>query len=60
MVSSFVIASIDEYRKKIVLTTSQSFSLSMLIVACLLTYYPLLNNQFQSLWDDQWVVMNDC
>ena len=36
----------------------QVISLSILTLACLLFYFPVLNNQFQSLWDDQWVVMN--
>ena len=36
----------------------QVMSLSILTLACLLFYNPVLNNQFQSLWDDQWVVMN--
>lgn len=29
-----------------------------LILVCFLVYFPTFNNQFQSFWDDQWVVVN--
>ncbi|WP_106830317.1 glycosyltransferase family 39 protein [Parabacteroides pacaensis] len=39
-------------------TTLNTLLLLSLIVACIITYYPILNNDFLYLWDDQWVVMN--
>jgi hypothetical protein len=35
------------------------YSFAILILACLLAYFPTFYNQFQDFWDDQWVVMND-
>lgn len=30
----------------------------LLLLACLLVYYPILGNELLDFWDDQWVVMN--
>lgn len=30
----------------------------ILILACILVYYPIIGNKFLDFWDDQWVVMN--
>lgn len=32
--------------------------LSVIVIAGILVYYPILSNQLLNLWDDQWVVMN--
>lgn len=31
----------------------------LLVTACILVYYPILDNDFMYKWDDQWQVLND-
>jgi hypothetical protein len=37
---------------------SNVFSLAVLTLTCVIVYFPTFYNQFQNLWDDQWVVVN--
>lgn len=43
---------------KVQITLKEKKDYLLLLLACLLVYYPILGNELLDFGDDQWVVMN--
>lgn len=50
--------SLDIIYLKTLFYKNNKFTISLLICACMIAYFPTFNNRFQDFWDDTWVVIN--